>query len=148
MGFTKPITHELVLEFQVSQLNPKKVSDLELAYHLTREGWAKSAIDEFHSQRQALSRYSLAALVLSQPSIDVLRRELRRLSPDVRISGDQIREALMLDVLKREVIEGEKAQEASRKIARAATRPLRSKLRTQEPLPATGAEPFSAAASE
>jgi dihydroxyacetone kinase len=64
---------------------------------------------------------------LSQPVIDVLRREVRRLSPDVRIDAEQIREALMLDVLKREVIEGEKAQDASRKIARAANRALRNK---------------------
>jgi predicted type IV restriction endonuclease len=128
IGFGKPITSELVLTIEFSQINAKKNADLELVYHLTREGWAKSAIEDFHSQRQALSRYSLGALVLSQPVLDVLRREVRRLSPDVRIDSEQIREALMLDVLKREVIEGEKAQEATRKIARAASRALRSKL--------------------
>jgi hypothetical protein len=65
--------------------------------------------------------------MLSQPVIDVIRREVRRLSPDVRVDAAQIREALMLDVLKRDVIEGEKAQEAARKIARAASRALRAK---------------------
>jgi hypothetical protein len=67
IGFGKPITSELVLTLEFSQINAKKNADLELVYHLTREGWAKSAIEEFHSQRQALSRYSLGALVLSQP---------------------------------------------------------------------------------
>lgn len=127
LGFGKPITHELVLELQFSTLNPKKAADLELVYHLTREGWAKSAIEEFHTQRQALSRYSLAAIVLSQPVLDTIRREVRRLSPDVRIDTEQVKDALMLDVLKREVTEGEKAQEASRKIARAAGRALRAR---------------------
>jgi hypothetical protein len=127
IGYGKPITSELVLTIQFSQLSAKKNADLELVYHLTREGWAKSAIEDFHSQRQALSRYSLGALVLSQPVIDVIRREVRRLSPDVRVDVAQIREALMLDVLKRDVIEGEKAQEASRKIARAANRAIRAK---------------------
>jgi predicted type IV restriction endonuclease len=127
IGYGKPITSELVLTLEFGQINAKKSADLELVYHLTREGWAKSAIEDFHSQRQALSRYSLGALVLSQPVLDVLRREVRRLSPDVRIDTDQIREALMLEVLKREVIEGEKAQEATRKIARAASRALRSR---------------------
>jgi predicted type IV restriction endonuclease len=125
IGFTKPITNELVLELQISQLNPKKAADLELVWHLTREGWAKSAIDEFHTQRQALSRYTLAGIVLSQPVLDTIRREVRRLAPDVRIDSDQVREALLLDVLKREVIEGDKAAEATRKIARAASRQLR-----------------------
>lgn len=127
IGFGKPITSELVLTLELSQINGKKNADLELVYHLTREGWAKSAIEDFHSRRQALSRYSLGALVLSQPVLDVLRREVKRLSPDVRIDAEQIREALMLEVLKREVIEGEKAQEATRKIARAASRALRSR---------------------
>lgn len=127
IGYGKPITSELVLTLEFGQINAKKSADLELVYHLTREGWAKSAIEDFHSQRQALSRYSLGALVLSQPVLDVLRREVRRLSPDVRIDAEQIREALMLEVLKREVIEGDKAQEATRKIARAASRALRSK---------------------
>lgn len=127
IGYGKPITSELVLTLEFSQINAKKSADLELVYHLTREGWAKSAIEDFHSQRQALSRYSLGALVLSQPVLDVLRREVRRLSPDVRIDAEQIREALMLEVLKREVIEGDKAQEATRKIARAASRALRSR---------------------
>lgn len=127
LGFGKPITHELVLELEFSSLTPKKAADLELVYHLTREGWAKSAIEEFHTQRQALSRYSLAAIVLSQPVLDTIRREVRRLSPDVRIDTEQVKDALMLDVLKREVIEGDKAQEATRKIARAAGRALRSR---------------------
>jgi predicted type IV restriction endonuclease len=125
IGFTKPITNELVLQLEVSKLNAKKGDDIELVWHLTREGWAKSAIDEFHTQRQALGRFTLAGIVLSQPVLDAIRREVRRLAPDVRIDTDQVRDALMLDVLKREVIEGDKAEEASRKIARAASRTLR-----------------------
>lgn len=127
--FGKPISNELVLELTLSSLNPKRAADLELIYHLTKEGWAKSAIDEFHSQRQALSRYSLAALMLSQPVLDVMRRELRRLVPDVRIETDQIRDELMTEVLKRDVIEGERAQEAAKRLARVAGRALRERTR-------------------
>jgi predicted type IV restriction endonuclease len=133
IGFAKPITNELVLELNMSQLNAKKGDDLELVWHLTREGWAKSAIDDFHTQRQALSRFTLAGIVLSQPVLDAIRREVRRLAPDVRIDTEQVRDALMLDVLKREVIEGEKAQEASRKIARAASRALRKTASDEAP---------------
>lgn len=128
--FGKPISNELVLQIALSSLNPKKATDIELLYHLTKEGWAKSAIDDFHSQRQALSRYSLAALVLSQPVLDVVRRELRRLVPDVRIDTEQIRAELASEVLKRDVIEGERAQEAARRIARAAGRALRERTRS------------------
>src|ERR1051325_4166378 len=45
--FAKPIDSELVLEINFSQLNPKKSSDIELIYHLTKEAWLKSALGEF-----------------------------------------------------------------------------------------------------
>lgn len=125
--FAKPIGQELVLEFTYSQLNAKKSSDIELLYNLTREGMVKSALGEFHAQRQALSRFFLGAMVLSDPVLEVIRRELRRLSPDVKINFDEIRSALMLDVIKREVLEGEKADEARKKISRAASKALRAK---------------------
>jgi len=125
--FAKPIDKELVLEFSFSPLNSKKLSDIELLYHLTREGLVKSALGEFHAQRQALSRFFLGAMVCSDPVLEVVRRELRRLSPDVKIDLEEIRSALMQDVLKREVVEGEKAEEARKKISRVAGRILRAK---------------------
>jgi hypothetical protein len=79
--FGKPINSELVLEINFSDLNPKKSSDIEHVYNLTREGWVKSALGEFHTQQQALSRFFMGALVVSNPVIEVIRRELRRISP-------------------------------------------------------------------
>lgn len=114
--FAKPIDSELVLEINFSELNPKKTNDIELLYNLTREGWQKSALGEFHTQRQALSRFFMGAMVLSTPVLEVIRRELRRLSPDVRIDIDQIKTVLTQEVLKRDVVEGEKADEARKKI--------------------------------
>lgn len=125
--FAKPIDHELVLEINFSQLNSKKSPDIELLYNLTREGWLKSALGEFHTQQQALSRFFLGAMVLSNPVLEVIRRELRRLSPDVRIDIEQIKSVLVQDVLKREVVEGEKADEARKKINKSANKLLRAK---------------------
>jgi hypothetical protein len=125
--FAKPITHELVLEINFSQLNPKKSGDISMLYHLTREGWLRSALGEFHTQQQALSRFFLGAMVLSTPVLEVIRRELRRLSPDVKIGAEQIKSALVQEVLKREVVEGEKADEARKKVNKAASRLLRTR---------------------
>ena len=44
--------------------------------------------------------------------IEVIRRELRRVSPGVRIEAEQVRLVLAAEVLKREVMEGGKADEA------------------------------------
>jgi len=136
--FAKPIDSELVLEINFSQLNPKKSSDVELLYHLTREGWMKSALGEFHTQQQALSRFFLGAMVISPPVLEVIRRELRRLSPDVKIGIEQIKSALVQDVLKREVVEGEQAEEARKKISRVASKLLRARKAKQTPESKTG----------
>lgn len=123
--FAKPIDHELVAESDFLRLNPKEDGHLELLYLITKEGWQKSVLDDFHTQKQALSRFFIGAMVLSDPVLTVVRRELKRVSPDVKIELDQIRDVLSQEVLKREVQEGDKAEEARRKIARVASRALR-----------------------
>ncbi|HEY7911760.1 MAG TPA: hypothetical protein VIG62_07595 [Blastocatellia bacterium] len=103
---------------------------------------AKSVLGELHTQRQALNRFYLGAMVLSQPILDVIRRELKRLSPDVRIDTDQIKSVLSQKVLMREVVEGEKAQEARKKINRLATRTAKQKA-TKASAKSSGSEPTS-----
>ncbi len=129
--FTKPIDSELIVEINFSSLNPKKPSDIELLYNLTREGLMKSALGEFHTQQQALSRFFMGALVVSNPVLEMIRRELRRISPDVRIDIDQIKSVLVNDVLKREVVESERAEEARKKINKVAGKLLRDRAAKQ-----------------
>ena len=54
------------------------------------------------------------------------------MAPDVRIDAPQIREVLQADVLKREVLEGEKAEAAAKQVARAAGRALRESKAKKE----------------
>jgi len=65
-------------------------------------------------------------MILTLSVLDVIRRELRRVSPDVKIESDQIRSVLAAEVIKREVMEGEKADEARKKIAKAASKALKA----------------------
>lgn len=125
--FTKPIEQELVVDVDFLSLNHKSERDIEVLYLWCKEGWVRSVLGDYHSHKQALSRYVLGAIVLTDPILDVIRRELRRLSPDARIDTDEIKNVLVNDVLKREIIEGEKADEVKKKISRAATNALRSK---------------------
>jgi predicted type IV restriction endonuclease len=132
VNFTKPIGQELLIEFNFLEINVKNTHDLENLYLLTKEGLVKSMLDEYHAQRQALSRYFIGAMILSDTVLDVIRRELRRMSPDVKIDSDQIKEVLTQEILKRDVLEGEKAEEARRKIARAANRALRKNTKESD----------------
>jgi len=132
--FTKPIDNELVLEFDLLQLNPRSASHLEILYLLTREGILKDSLPLYYAQRQATNRFFLGALLLSDSVIDVVRRELRRLAPDVKLDNSEIKSALMSEVLKREIIEGEKADEARKKVQRAAGKSLRTAKAKSEKL--------------
>ncbi|MGK7346578.1 MAG: type I restriction enzyme HsdR N-terminal domain-containing protein [Candidatus Nitrospinota bacterium M3_3B_026] len=127
--FSKPINKELVLEFDFLELDHKSSDDLECLYLLTRKGRDKSALKEYFIQRQAMSRYSLGAIILSDPVLTVIRRELKRVSPEVKLQIPEIKNVIMQEVLKREVIEGEKADEAHKKIKRAIKKKLKTKKR-------------------
>lgn len=124
--FTKPIDQELVVDLDFGKLSHKSEQDLGLLYLWCKEGWIKSALGDYHTQKQALSRYFLGAIVLTDSVVDVVRRELRRLSPDVRIDAEEIRAVLVGEVIKREVLEGEKADQAKKRISKAANTSLRA----------------------
>ncbi|BDU18277.1 type I restriction enzyme HsdR N-terminal domain-containing protein [Lysobacter auxotrophicus] len=126
--FAKPIDQELVLEIDFCALNPRAAGDVELLYLWCKEGWQRSMLGEYHTQRQALSRFFLGALLQTDTVLDVIRRELRRVSPDVRIDTAQIKDVLISEVIKRDVLEGDKADEARKKIARAANIALRTTM--------------------
>lgn len=143
VAFTKPIQHELVVDLDLAAINPRSGSDLDMVGLLAKEGWQKARIGEYHSQRQALSRFVLGALIVSQPVLDLLRREVRRIAPDVRVNVGQIEEVLREEVLKRDVFDGEKAQVAQRQVARAASRQLRARTEA-----AAAAEASSEASGE
>lgn len=141
--FAKPIEQELVLELDICALSPRSESDLELIYLWCKEGWQRSMLGEYHIQRQALSRFFVGAMLQTDSVLEVIRRELRRVSPDVRIDTAQIKDVLTNEVMKREVLEGEKADEARKKVARAASMALRAAKK--EPPPPPAAKPQAAA---
>lgn len=124
--FAKPIDQELVLEIDFCALSPRSEGDVELVYLWCKEGWQRSVLGEYHTQKQALSRFFVGAMLQTDSVLDVIRRELRRVSPDVRIDSAQIKEVLVNEVIKREVMEGDKADEARKKINRSANNSLRA----------------------
>lgn len=123
--FAKPVDQELVVEMNLLELNARSAEHIDNLYLLTRESVVKSGLLAYHDHRQATSKFFLAAVLMSDPVIDVMRRELRRVSPDVRVSPEELKTTLAQEVLKREVIEGEKADQAKKKVSRAATKMLR-----------------------
>ncbi len=141
--FAKPIDRELVVDINFLELDAKDDEHLDQLFLLTRESIVKSALEAYHDQKQATSKFVLSAVMQTDAVLDVIRRELRRLSPDVRVENEDVRVALVSDVLKREVIEGQQADQARKKVQRAANRLLRIKKQdaVDEVSPATSASP-------
>ncbi len=91
-----------------------------------------------------MSRFTLGALLLSDAVVDVVRRELRRVA-EVKVDAEEIRTLLQTEVLKREVIEGEKAALAAKQVSRGVKRMLRKLREDDEPEAKTPASPEAAA---
>ena len=125
VSFAKPIDKELVVDLAIQTLSGKNEDDLAKLFLLSRESIVKSALEEYHDQKQATSKFVLAAAILSDPVLEVIRRELRRMSPDLRVETDELRSIVTQDVLKRDVVDGEQAVQAKKKLSRAASRMLR-----------------------
>ncbi|EKO49813.1 type I restriction enzyme R protein N-terminal domain protein [Leptospira kirschneri str. 200803703] len=124
--FSKPIDKEMVYEINFSNINPKIENHIEPIYYLCKEALGKSLLDEYHSQKQALSKYYIGQMILTETVLDVIKRELKRLTPGVKIENDEIEEVLRSDVIKRDALEGDKAVDAKKKIQKAANTYLRN----------------------
>ena len=114
--FGKPVSHDLIYEFHILNLNPKKSSDIELLYYVCKESLGKSALEDFMLQKQTLSKFFIGQILFTDPVLDSIRKTIRKVFTDVKISNDEIKEVLESEVIKREVFDDEKANYAKKKI--------------------------------
>jgi len=127
--FAKPISQELVVDLDFLSIKAK--DDFELLYLWSKEGWTRTALDEYEAEQQARSPFLIAATIFSDPVLDVIRRQLKKVSklnkdaPDVRIENDQIEQVLIQSVIKHEVLEDPKAGEARKRVTKAMNVSLR-----------------------
>ncbi|MCK6486464.1 MAG: type I restriction enzyme HsdR N-terminal domain-containing protein [Phycisphaerae bacterium] len=122
--FKKPIDRQEIARFNLLQVSAKNEGDLEKLYLVTREGFAKSALAEYRDRKDATSRFMLAAIILNTDSVQsAIRREIRRVS-DILVKPEVIDKMLREEVIKRETIEGEQAELATRRVSRSAERSI------------------------
>ena len=106
-------------------MNHRSESDLEKLYLLTREGFTKSTMAEYRDRKEAASRYMLSAVTLNSESVQsTIRREIRRVS-EIMVEPETIDRMLRDEVLKRDTIEGEQAEAATKRVLRCSDKPMR-----------------------
>lgn len=127
--FEQPIDHDLVFELDLLRDDNKVPQLLEKLYLISREAGNASAIDLYWQSKEATSRYVLAQLLLSEDVLRVIRRRLRSLFKGTKISAEELSTVLQLEVMKRDALEGDKAEAAEKTVKRAVRRRRRA-LRT------------------
>lgn len=121
--FAKPIEHELVYEFNLTEINTKKDSDIEQIYFLTKESMAKATkktlIDEYYDQKQIVNKYIITQILLSDSSLNVVRNTLKKISKDIKVSNEELHQIIINEVVKKDVIDDEPAKVAKKKVTNA-----------------------------
>ena len=113
--FEKPIKAKLICDFNFFELNLHKTEDLEMIYILCKEGLNKNAIDEFNEYKQIVNKFFVSAIIQGEEVQKQIRKELRKLSPGIKVDLDEINTIVLNSVLKREVIEDEEAESSVKK---------------------------------
>jgi hypothetical protein len=120
ISFAKPIDRVLVLDIDVCKANLKGPEIMEFFGDLSREVFTPDSMSEMFRAKQAMSRYSIAALLVSDPIISVVRRELKKLADGLNPDPDHIRCIIQEQVVKRELMEADEAKIAQKAVKRLA----------------------------
>ena len=125
--FEQPIDHDMVFTVDLLDGETKPAEMVEKLYLISKDAGNASQIDLYWKHKEATSRYVVAQLLLEQPSLSMLRRQLRTLFPGLKVSEAEIERLLRSEVLKRDALEGDKAVSAEKMVKRAERRRARAK---------------------
>ena len=100
----------VVLAFDLLQLQPGREAHLETIHLLTCEGHQKAGLSHFKLRLEIANRHYLGAMVLSDAVVASVRRELRKLNPDLQITSGELRENLAKGVLRPEIVQSNEAR--------------------------------------
>ncbi len=114
--FSKPIQNVLVGIINSLDLKYKNKDDIQKIYILTKEAISKSSLDQFFTQKQATDKFMVGNLLCTDNVLNFLKKELRNIFPDIKVLPDEIKNVLLHEVIKRELLEGEESDNAKKKI--------------------------------
>lgn len=121
------VSNERIVKFNFLELSTRKDSDLDLLFMLCRRGVAKDLIDDYFERQQACNKFTIGALLSSEPVVSIVRRTLRQLTPGLKITTDEIEQSIINEVIKREIHFSEEGVEAQKKLKRALAKQARKK---------------------
>ncbi len=116
--FEQPINYDLVCKFDFCALKPKNEKDQDCLFLLSKEGLSRGAREDFYEKVQSVNRHVIGSLILSEPVLKVLRRELKKMSDGVKVDLSEVEQIIRGEVLKRELVEGKEAEATLARVSR------------------------------
>ena len=120
--------HRVTLDTKVSSeelccinfldINPKMKEEAELLFLLCKRGLIKDNIDKFYEHKQSFNRYMVGALLTTDAVASVLRREIRKINPGLKVTVEDIQDMVKGAVIKREVIDSDSGRDAKKQVAK------------------------------
>lgn len=124
--FAKPVDTDFVYEFDFRKLSTKKQSDLDMLFYLTKEALGKSnknSLEELHTQKMFVNKFVIGQLLLSEPVANTVRKVLKSMASEAKVTNEDILQIIEDEIIKREVLDGDKAIEARKKVLKATAQP-------------------------
>jgi len=124
--FAKPVDTDFVYEFDFRKLSSKKQGDLDMLYYLTKEAMGKSnknSLEDLHTQKLFVNKFIIGQLLLSEPVANTVRKVLKTMAGEAKVTIEDIQQIIEDEIIKREVLDGDKAIEARKKVIKATTPP-------------------------
>jgi hypothetical protein len=112
LKFSQPIDYREVVNIDICKLSWRKEEDISKLFLLCKEGISADALTTFHSKAQIVNRYTVAELLRSDTVIGALKREMRKLFDGVKVEDGELADIIVNEVLKRDVVDGDAANEA------------------------------------
>jgi len=136
--FTKPIQHIPVFQFEFLQIKSKSPDDLELLFNISKEGILKNSLENLYVQKQATNKFMIGNLLYTESVLSTIKKELKSIYPDLKVTNEEIEKVLFNGVIKREINEGEESDEAKKKIAKSLKK--KDKIKSEKSNNTTSAE--------
>lgn len=116
LRFEQPISWDLVSRFDLPNVSLKDERALEELFIVTKEGVEKNARDDLYEKIQCINRFVVGSIILSEPVIAVIKREIRKIADGIKVEESEIMSLIREGVLRRDLVEGEEAMAAFAKV--------------------------------
>jgi hypothetical protein len=99
--FKQPLEKTLIYELDMLKFNARDTQMIECLGNLSREGFTQPSMTAYCQQQQIMSKFTIAAVLLTEPMIVALRKELKKLSQNVKVEDEYLSRALVNDIIRR-----------------------------------------------